>query len=283
MPHQKNNRWATPPDETKLWRYRKESHLKDIISNSTLHFSRVHEFLDSYEGSLPKALKHQQLASLNRHGYGLNQIEKEQEARFRLARITSFINCWYMGGSESAAMWDIYGSENKSVAISTTIGDLKDALGVEELPVFMGKVFYVDYTSYLDEMDECSRGAVEKATHRDRRGRDLHENLRMKRKSYQYETEVRLLVPTSDPFDHRPLQWETYRDLEEILHCAETEGKSHYKVDIDLNSLIESIKVNPRAGEDYKTELRGYIRETDGINLSPECVTQSDFTRDPLF
>ena len=202
-----------------------------------------------------------------------------------MAQITSFANCWFMSERESASMWDFYTDDANSAAIVTTVGRVKDALEVEELPVYIGEVFYTDFDLYFDEMELSSVGAIERAAFRKNRGenqgRDLHENLRMKRKSYAFEKEVRMLVPSSNPFDYKALAgspdyWNR------ILSRVETEGKDHYKVDVDLGSLIEYIKVHPSADGEYETELRDFIRSADHSDLDPNCVTQSDWARNPF-
>ena len=86
------------------------------------------------------------------------------------------VNCWHLGEHESAAMWDIYVPAGAGVAIRSTFDRLKASLERSETEVYLGKVTYIDHAK-----DAIPVGnTFTPATH--------------KRKSLEYESEVRALV-----------------------------------------------------------------------------------------
>ena len=117
-----------------------------------------------------------------------------------------------MNEHESAAMWKIYGATNKSVAISSTVGDFKEAINNTDYPINIGKVFYVDYTASWQELDSESQNALDNALHQT--NRDLYENLRLKRRSFEYEKEVRMFATFPTASHPNPFTWKTHDDFE---------------------------------------------------------------------
>lgn len=82
------------------------------------------------------------------------------------------ISCWNLGLNENKRMWNNYGKDKNAVAIETTLGALKEALG----PSFL----FVP-VSYIDDLEE----SIPK----------LHslEPFFFKRKSYEWEREIRII------------------------------------------------------------------------------------------
>lgn len=102
-----------------------------------------------------------------------------------MIRKNSFLSCWFEGSYESIAMWRLYasGKDAKGVAIKTTIGRLKKAIGCY---VEIGRVDYIDYS---------------------REWPNANEALWRKRLSFDYEHEVRVRIITEGGLSPTPLEY----------------------------------------------------------------------------
>jgi hypothetical protein len=140
--------WTDEPvdgDET-LWRYFRADRFIDAITNRTLYFASAREFEDRFEGATaivqPRPIDAR-----------FDLIDSSDQAFEELRRLTK-ISCWNRGHCESEAMWKLYASERKGVAVRTTASRLAASLlpfrlapeyGEEE-PEW-GSVRYVDLTA----------------------------------------------------------------------------------------------------------------------------------------
>lgn len=112
----------TPPNYQIVWRYMSFTKFVWLIAKESLHFSRLDQHNDWWEGMLPRG----------------KNIENKKYIRYN-----KFINCWHMNDSESDAMWKLYGNPiGETVAIRTTVGCLKKSLKNYPFPVYMGKINY---------------------------------------------------------------------------------------------------------------------------------------------
>ena len=89
-----------------------------------------------------------------------------------MMRHTAYVQCWCMG-TESMAMWDLYGKTQDSVAVTTTVGLLKHQLSKEARSVYMAQVEYVDWNE-------------------PRTVRGVFDLVLRKIKGYEHESEMRL-------------------------------------------------------------------------------------------
>lgn len=284
--------WAynTPPDETRVWRYMKFKHFKQILNNGTLHFQRADRFNDQLEGSMPKALKEYQRESIEEHAKAgdLDVTPEEHErmysAQFKRARMTAFVNCWTMNNYESTPMWGNYGNHEKSVAISTTIGDIKQALAEESHPVKVSQIYYVDFATSRDDFDERSERALSNAL--DRYQRHYYENLFLKNPTLMHEREVRLFATFRNPKASDPFKWKTIEALEGapdgVLDRIPVE--TSYKVSVAPERLIENVHIPPDSPEKYVNEVKQSLDDSSINELDGDCVEPSNIgSCEPIF
>lgn len=162
---------------TVLWRYLDAAKLFDFFQNSTLFFCRADKFTDKFEGAFTPSLRQQINAS-----YSENKIEFTYEQFKRRMRERVFINCWHRSQDDSAAMWALYGKSDCAVALTSTIGQLSDALLEQKIPhdISIERVEYIRH--WRDpELDIAPYARV----------------FAYKTKAYEHEKEVRVLIDRS--------------------------------------------------------------------------------------
>ena len=125
-------------------------------------------------------------------------IENEHHA-IQLIRKNSFLSCWFEGSYESIAMWRLYasGKESKGVAVKSTVGRLKIAIGK---PVEIGRIEYIDYSKEWPNANEA---------------------LWRKRLSFEYEHEVRVRIITEGGLSPNPPEFMTLPvELDELIESV---------------------------------------------------------------
>jgi Protein of unknown function (DUF2971) len=182
--------------------------------------------------------------------------------RFRVYRQLVLINPWHYNEYESAAMWNLYSHENAGIAIQSTTRRLSECFkDNNEDMIWIGKVQYLDFSK--DWMN---------------RWNNLFEAFVTKRKSFEYENEIRAV--TCLPSDNLS---------RELLASAETEGcnifssqertvnpkeltdKGKY-VSANLEVLVEKVYVAPYAESWFEEVVESLLSKYD---LDP-IVTKSD-------
>lgn len=119
--YEKHPAFETPPDSCTIWKYMSFAKLVWLITTESLHFLRLDQHEDEWEGLVarkPENIEHR-----------------------KYIRYTKYINCWHINHTESDAMWKLYGPGGETVAIKTTVGALKESLQ-SSIPVYMGKISY---------------------------------------------------------------------------------------------------------------------------------------------
>lgn len=134
-----------------IWRYMDFTKFVSVLETNSLFFARADCLGDAFEGSYPK-LNHQVRPIVRRHTYKgapeemLHDIEQFDRKHFAWQRQWTFINCWHMNPSESAAMWRLYAKSNESVAIRSTYRQLAEQL---DNKTCLGVVKYIDFEHAL--------------------------------------------------------------------------------------------------------------------------------------
>ena len=101
------------------------------------------------------------------------RLLSEMETGGKFERKNTFVSCWHCDQYESEAMWKLYSTNVKNaLAIQTTCQQLYEALG-KDPSIEIGKVQYIDFTKRFSAVN----GAYW-----------------YKRKSFEYEQEVRAVV-----------------------------------------------------------------------------------------
>lgn len=203
----KNPNIKLPDDpDTIVWKYLDLSKFLDLLLSKKLFMSRSDKFEDQYEGTFsePTYEEIKKLAADNPEFLNYYKTHREKVA----------ISSWHINEYESFAMWQIFTKNNEGLAIQSTIGRLQKAVKPENnFDQFIGEVNYIDYKKEYIPFD------------------DLFFPFLFKRKSFQYEREVRILSDTSK---------------------SDIKLNDGLKINVDINQLIEKIYIHPKSENWYK-------------------------------
>ncbi|MBW4575806.1 MAG: DUF2971 domain-containing protein [Aphanothece sp. CMT-3BRIN-NPC111] len=294
--------------EEKIWRYMDLAKFISILQSRELYFNRGDCFEDKAEGSYSKLTLENLDTNINASFAlgGIQLLDKEVREIVSLInqvnRLSVFVHCWHMNMHESYAMWDLYGKDDKGIAIQSTIDRLYNSLdnniNDKAVNIIKGKVHYLDFSqeefkvlpieiSGLLSKVNCSISinAIFAFLH--------------KRVSFEHEKEMRLIIDQSCDFDlllpketliqipgqpddsnlqEALMQWR--QNLKENLKRLK-ESSTGIKVKIKpncLDHLIESVYISPKAPKWYESLVKGITTKYD---LQCE-VRKSDLNYDPL-
>ena len=202
---------------TIVWKYLDLSKFLDLILSKKLFMSRSDKFEDQYEGTFsePTFEEIKKLAENNPDFLKYYKSHREQVA----------ISSWHINENESFAMWQIFTQNSEGLAIQSTIGRLQKALTNENnFQQYIGEVNYIDYKKEYIPFD------------------DLFFPFLFKRKSFQYEREVRILTDISS----------SGQRLNDGL-----------KINVDLHHLIEKLYIHPKSENWYKRLVIELVKQLD--------------------
>ena len=192
--------------DTIVWKYLDLSKFLDLLLSQKLFMSRSDKFEDQYEGTFSEPT--------------FEEIKKLSENNpkfldhYKSKREKVIISSWHINEYESFAMWQIFTQNSEGLAIQSTIGRLQKAVEPEKsLKQYIGEVNYIDYKKEYIPFD------------------DLFFPFLFKRKSFQYEREVRIISDTSD----------TKININDGL-----------KINVDISQLIDKIYIHPKSENWYK-------------------------------
>jgi len=150
---------------------------------------------------------------------------------FQQMRKLVFVNCWYSGDRDSAAMWATFGSPQDGVAVRSTVARLSESIILDRDAV-VGEVAYFDYS--LTEAPPEAASVV---------WNDGLNLAYMKRDAFGYEQEVRAV----------------FRDGAK----KESPGVS---IPVDLTRLVAEVTVAPFAEQWFVDLVEGYLNQA-GISV----------------
>jgi hypothetical protein len=224
---------SLPEDnETIVWKYLDLSKFLDMLLSQQLFMSRSDKFEDQYEGTFsePTFEEIKKIAANKPEFLDYYKSHREKVV----------ISSWHINEYESFAMWQIFTKNNEGLAIQSTIGRLKAALQPEtRVEQYIGNVNYIDYKKEYIPFDDAFFPFL------------------FKRKSFQYEREVRIITDVS------------------AHDISVNEG---IKINVDLNQLIEKIYIHPKSENWYKKLV---IELVSKLNFNIE-IEKSDLESDIL-
>lgn len=195
-----------PHPDTIVWKYLDLSKFLDLLLSRKLFMARSDKFQDQYEGTFSEPT----FEELKR----IAQDKPEFLDSYKTMRKNVVVSSWHINEFESYAMWQIFTQNSEGLAIQSTVKRLQEALGPEFCyEQQIGAVKYIDYKKEHIPFDDAFFPFL------------------FKRKSFQYEREVRII---SDLSSHK---------------LSINEG---VKIDVDINSLIERIYIHPKSENWYK-------------------------------
>jgi hypothetical protein len=214
-----NNPNIKLPDDpdTVVWKYLDLSKFLDLLLSRKLFMSRSDKFEDQYEGTFsePTFEEIKKLATDNPDFLNYYKTHRERVA----------ISSWHINEYESFAMWQIFTQNSEGLAIQSTIGRLQKALKPENnFDQYIGEVNYIDYKKEYIPFD------------------DLFFPFLFKRKSFQYEREVRIITDTSK---------------------STIKLNDGLKINVDINQLIEKIYIHPKSENWYKKLVIELVERLD--------------------
>ena len=201
----KNIKLPTDPD-TIVWKYLDLSKFLDLLLSQKLFMSRSDKFEDQYEGTFsePTFEEIKKLSVNNPEFLTYYKSHREKVA----------ISSWHINEYESFTMWQIFTQNSEGLAIQSTIGRLQKALIPEKNhEQYIGEVNYIDYKKEYIPFD------------------DMFFPFLFKRKSFQYEREVRIISDISS---------------------SNIKINDGMKIDVDIKQLIEKIYIHPKSENWYK-------------------------------
>jgi hypothetical protein len=196
-------------DETVIWRYMGFDKFIYLLANEQLYFSRLTNLFDKEEMMIPVFNELRELENGRGCLLGYNSKKEKCDA----AAKNVFVNCWTEDGGESFAHWKIYGEAG--VAVKSTVADLKKSVSFQEADVRHDLTVFITKVNYDSKDDKI----------------DFHTLVGSKRKPYAFENEVRLYFKS---------------DVDAGSICRPSVGCG---VQVDLNTLINSIFISPFAGQ----------------------------------
>jgi hypothetical protein len=218
--------------DTIVWKYLDLSKFLDLLLSQKLFMSRSDKFEDQYEGTFsePTYEEIKKLAINNPEFLNYYKTHREKVA----------ISSWHINEYESFAMWQIFTQNSEGLAIQSTIGRLQKALEPEtNLKQYIGQVNYIDYKKEYIPFD------------------DLFFPFLFKRKSFQYEREVRIISDTSD------------------TKITINDG---IKINVDISQLIDKIYIHPKSENWYKNLVIELVSKL-GFDIA---IEKSDLESDIL-
>ena len=219
-------------NDTIVWKYLDLSKFLDMLLSRQLFMSRSDKFEDQYEGTFsePTFEEIKKIAANNPKFLDNYKSHREKVV----------VSSWHINEYESFAMWQIFTQNSEGLAIQSTIGRLQKALQPEEhFQQYIGEVNYIDYKKEYIPFD------------------DLFFPFLYKRKSFQYEREVRIISDVT----------QNNLKLNDGL-----------KINVDVNLLIEKIYIHPKSENWYKNLVIQLVAKL-GLDIS---IEKSDLESDIL-
>lgn len=192
-------------DGTQLRRYVDLAKFIDLLRTQKLYLRRADRFIDKFEGALTPSIRRAIDSA-----YTSNPKAESADTFYRRCRQGTFVSCWTLGAKDNMALWQLYGGASTSLAINTTVGRLVTTCLSWPDSVLIRKVRYIDHFENPDMVI----------------GRHT-DPLQFKHEAYDFEREVRLLIPRQRDWENNP---------------------ESIQLKIKPTSLITSIMVAPEAG-----------------------------------
>ncbi|MBP6072469.1 MAG: DUF2971 domain-containing protein [Flavobacterium sp.] len=198
---------SLPSDpNTVVWKYLDLSKFLDLLLSQKLFMSRSDKFEDQYEGTFSEPT-FEEIKKLSENNPEFLDYYKSKREKV-------VISSWHINEYESFAMWQIFTQNSEGLAIQSTVNRLQKSLELEtHFKQYIGEVNYIDYKKEHIPFDDSFFPFL------------------FKRKSFQYEREVRIISDLSDK------------------NITINEGM---KIDVDIKQLIEKIYIHPKSENWYK-------------------------------
>ncbi|MBF4473558.1 DUF2971 domain-containing protein [Flavobacterium sp. HJJ] len=218
--------------DTIVWKYLDLSKFLDLLLSRKLFMSRSDKFEDQYEGTFsePTFEEIKKLSIDNPDFLNYYKTHREKVA----------VSSWHINEYESFAMWQIFTQNSEGLAIQSTVKRLQESLHPENnYKQYIGEVNYIDYKKEYIPFD------------------DMFFPFLFKRKSFQYEREVRIITDVTD---------------------SNIKLNDGLKINVDISQLIERIYIHPKSENWYKNLVIQLVKQL-GFDFQ---IEKSDLESDIL-
>ena len=238
-----------PPSDAVLWRYMDFTKFVSLLEKQALFFSTPDNLGDPFEGSITERdveYRDRWIASVP--GITGTIIRSDYPRVIKSIRLQTFINCWHISNYESEAMWKLYSNTGSGIAVKTNFNSFKLSFVCKE-DVHIGVVKYIDHDKHNIPVE------IEK----------FKERFLFKRKSFEYENEMRAMVLGLP--DESPSRLNAY-----------STGKYF---EVDLAKLIKEVIVYPFAPEWFLQLVDAVTRRYK--DRATFHIRKSDLDKEPIF
>jgi hypothetical protein len=203
--------------DTVVWKYLDLSKFLDLLMSRKLFMSRSDKFEDQYEGTFSEPTFEEMKK--------LSADNPEFLKYYKTHREKVVVSSWHINEYESFAMWQIFTGNSEGLAIRSTVSRLQKALAPENnFDQYIGEVNYIDYKKEYIPFDDAFFPFL------------------FKRKSFQYEREIRII---SD------------------LSTHDISINDGIKINVDIEQLIEKIYIHPKSENWYKRLVIELLKQLD--------------------
>ncbi len=218
--------------DVRIWRYIDLWKFMDMLTTSTLHFTRVDSLDDPNEGSWQPSGVYEAYRD-----YGDQYINNLQHWE-KVFRTIGAVNCWHVNDSESQKMWELYVPSGHGVVIQSTYGLLRNEMQkYDERICTIGVMQYIEYEK--EKFESCTQNTFGKFT----------DFFTYKDRNFKHENELRALIMA----------------MGDRNNPAKPIPKKGVNLKVSLSDLIERVYLSPTAQEwklgllkklvsDYKVE-----------------------------
>lgn len=228
-----------------LWRYFSLEKFQSLLRESALFFCRADLLGDDHEGSVSKS------TLVNRPNFyaGATKhfLEKGIPEMSKWWAKCTYVSCWHVNQEESIAMWKLYASEEKGIAIKSKISLLKTCIEDKKKEFCLGPVNYIDYEKdYIPEANEFIKYFY-------------------KRNIYKHEREFRILTDKLEDIN--------------LVVGGKKEPEPGLFIPVDLSILIERVLISPYSDRETEKQVKDLLKDR---NLSSR-YSSSSIHRSPDF
>jgi hypothetical protein len=258
--HELHPTFRPPSDmDGKIWQYMELAEFVSMLHRKALFFIKANKLRDPYEGIIPHfntvirsseyngKEEKQNFQNQEQSNHSIQRLQQTMLQQFQLYRELVLINPWHYNEYESAAMWNLYSHENAGIAIQSTTRKLSKCFkNNNEDTIWIGKVQYLDFSKdfWMNESNNLFHAFV------------------TKRKSFEYENEIRAITCLAD--NHLSGEWivktanEASSFKPRIVNPKELTDKGKY-VNADLQILIEKVYIAPYAESWFKEAVESLL------------------------
>lgn len=165
-----------------LRRYMDLAKFVDLLKTQSLYLRRADGFSDRFEGALTPSIK----AAIDSMRDSGRPTETSKDF-YERCRKGTFVSCWTFGEKDNMALWQLFGGSATSVAINTTTDRLTRMCRDWTNDWSIQKVNYIDHFKDPDMV-------IGQYT----------DPLRFKHEAFEFEREVRLMVPMQKNWKNNP-------------------------------------------------------------------------------